>query len=153
MTQPVTSLPDLTIKVKKLVPHAILPQRQHATDTGLDVFVTEVTHAHDNVYTVNFGIAVEPPAGFYVDLVARSSVHRANCFMANGVGIIDDTYRGPVCMNLYANSAAELPKVGDRFGQLILRRLYLATVEDVTGTSNDLSQTVRGEGGFGSTGK
>lgn len=142
-----TSTP-LAIKVKKLLPEARLPERQHVTDSGLDLFVATVNHSHDQVWTINFGIAVEPPAGYYCELVARSSIHKYNLWMANSVGIIDADYRGPLCMNVYACNGAVLPQVGERFGQLLLRPLLLPCVVDA-----DLSETERGEGGFGSTGK
>ena len=136
------------IQVQLLHPQARLPQRQHDTDVGWDLFVADVQHDHDCVVTIDFGIGVKPPQGYYLELLPRSSIHRYNCIMANSVGVIDPDYRGSVCMKVQQLEGCSLPVTGERFGQLVLRKLHASSLVQV----QQLDSTVRGAGGFGSTG-
>lgn len=139
------------LKVKLLTPTARLPTRAHDTDVGYDLYVDKVSHDHDNVYKVEFNIAVQPPAGYFTQLYPRSSIHKSNCMMANSVGIIDPDYTGPICMLIRADTAAvqQLPEVGERFGQLVIQKICNFPITTV----DTLDTTTRGDGGFGSSGK
>lgn len=136
------------IKITFTLPNGKLPEKQHDTDTGLDLFIADIEQIDSNIYKINFGIAVEPPKGFYVKLYPRSSIYKYDCTMVNSVGIIDEGYRGSVCMVVENGDAKKLPKVGDRFGQIVLEKRWDANVV----VSKDLTPTRRGAGGFGSTG-
>jgi len=107
----------------------------------------------NDFFFIDTGVSVEPPAGYYVEVVARSSLSKTDFILANSVGIIDPDYRGRIRLALRylgeesgADAAAEL--IGRRVAQLILRRREEATVEVVS----ELGATVRGAGGFGSSG-
>lgn len=145
----------MELKVKLLHPSAKVPTRSHPTDVGLDVYIAEISPITTQTgclfdEKIDFGIAVEPPPGFYVELVSRSSIYKSGCYMTNGVGVIDPSYRGSISMIVAASSTGSRHNynVGDRFGQLVLRKAHYVEVVVV----KELSDTSRGTGGFGSTG-
>lgn len=138
------------IKVKLLDDKAVVPDRAHPTDTGLDVTAISVKKRIDSItFLLGTGIAIKPPKGYYVDMVPRSSISKKGVTIANSFGIIDDTYRGelmvPIKLDNPMVNYQEL--IGQPLCQLILRKLYTPEVEVV----DDLDSTERGEGGFGST--
>lgn len=102
---------------------------------------------------VDTGVHVEPPAGYWVEVAANSRVVKLGMSMANCVGIIDPDYRGSIkifftitdAFPIAGNLAKMLP--GNVCGQMILRRAHEADILPV----EELSDTVRGSGGFGST--
>jgi len=102
-----------------------------------------------NVYFFDTGVRVSPPPGFYFDLVPRSSIFKSGFMLANSVGIIDMTYRGTIKVPLVkVNETKEIPKLPWRAVQLIPRRFFPLEAKEVP----SLDKTLRGEGGFGSTG-
>lgn len=137
----------MTLLVELLSPVARLPERQHILDIGYDLFVADVRDSGDGTVCIDFGIAVEPPVGYHVELFSRSSIYKSGLVMANGVGLIDPGYRGPIKMMCYRVKPGPLPKVGERFGQLVLRQSEILPLREAK-----LSNTDRGSGGFGSTG-
>lgn len=137
------------LPIKKLVSHAVLPTRAHPDDAGLDLYGLEtVTIAAGEGAMLRTGIAMELPVAS-VGLVAdRSSLAKKGLKTAGGV--IDAGYRGEiqvVIRNLTAESI-EL-KAGERIAQLLILPILTPAVVEV----GDLSETKRGTGGFGSTGR
>ena len=130
------------------------PTKAYDSDSGLDVSLIRVTQKRDNVFFFDTGISVEPPEGYYTELVPRSSVYKCDFIMTNSVGIIDQDYRGIVQMPMRwvgegdGLKAAET-LIGQRIGQLILRKLIPFQVELV----DELNESQRGANGFGSSGK
>ncbi len=94
-----------------------------------------------------FGIAVEIPAGYCGLLVERSSCHKVSVSQANKVGIIDSDYRGELMAPFY-NTSGEALLEGSRIAQLVIVPIFSPDPE----WSDELSDSERGEGGFGSTG-
>jgi len=151
----------VVVKVKLLRENSKLPLIATRNSVGFDVYASEINQLSENSYEVNTGIAVEVERGYYVELYARSSLAIfKNWVLTNGVGIIDPDYRGELKMVFSAtpigiNEAGELVypefpyKVGDRCGQLVLRKAYYPDFEVV----DELSVTERGSGGYGSTGR
>lgn len=147
-----------TLKVKKLRPDAVVPSKAHPSDAGFDLtLIRLVKHHYDFSFNVTAsfygtGIAVEIPEGYVGVIVPRSSISKTTFSLANSVGIIDSSYRGELIVALRDNKSltdaanAELPYKGF---QLILIKLDEFNVEE----TEELSETARGEGGFGSTGK
>jgi dUTP pyrophosphatase len=130
------------------------PTRAHASDVGLDLTALRVEAKTERRFVFDTGVSVQPPEGFYVEVVPRSSIAKTDFIMANSVGIIDPDYRGKILVALRylgegdgARAAQEL--VGTRIAQLLLRRLEPCEVEVVQG----LEETARGAGGFGSSGR
>lgn len=135
--------------MKKLVPEAVVPAYAKPGDAGLDLTATSVNFDETTrKLKVGFGLAMEIPLGYVGLLFPRSSVHKSGLIMSNCVGVIDSGYRGEVCSIFYVPEGAKPYAVGDRCAQLIVMPYpQVQTVE-----AEELSETARGTGGFGSTG-
>lgn len=127
------------------------PTRAHATDAGLDLYVPEGQGClvrSGAVYTIDLGIRVAIPDGYYGQLTLRSSLGKKGLTIPNGVGIIDSGYRGSLKLLVSALAEPVMVAVGERICQLVILPLTPVDVEDgVVDTDTD-----RGQGGFGSTG-
>ena len=93
------------------------------------------------------GIAVCPPDGYYTEVVPRSSLTKTGYMLANSVGIIDSSYRGSIKVVVSGDNSLDDLTLPFKGFQLILRKLEEVEVVEV----DDLDDTVRGDGGFGST--
>lgn len=127
------------------------PTRAHATDAGLDLYVPEGQAClvrPGAVYTIDLGIRVAIPDGYYGQLTLRSSAGKEGLSIPNGVGIIDSGYRGSLKLLVTALAEPTLISTGERVCQLvILPRTPVDVEAGVVDTDTD-----RGQGGFGSTG-
>lgn len=140
-----------TLPARLTHPHAELPTRAHPTDAGLDLAASETTHIAPGVVTlVPTGVAVAIPEGHVGILAARSSLAVKKAMtLANGVGIIDADYRGEIKVPVIPlDDCHNLIQAGQKIAQLIIMPIALPTVEVVS----VLPESVRGLGGFGSTG-
>ena len=142
-----------TLRLQLHYPDMSVPQRSHPKDVGLDLTAMALEPHNERLFFVDTGISVEPPEGYYVEVVARSSLSKTDFILANSVGIIDPDYRGRIRLVLRylgegsgVDAAAE--RIGRRVAQLILRCREEANVEVVS----KLGETGRGSGGFGSSG-
>lgn len=127
------------------------PVRAHDTDAGLDLYVPEGQGClvrPGAVYTIDLGVRVAIPTGYYGQLTLRSSAGKKGLAAPNGVGIIDPGYRGNLKLLVVALTEPVLIPAGERICQLII--LPRPTVHAEIGTVED--DTPRGQGGFGSTG-
>ena len=143
-----------TIHVKKLSPNAILPTYGSAEAAGADLYAcldAPVTVAPGEIFWVPTGIALEVPKGCAGLIYARSSMGtKRGLAPANKVGVIDSDYRGEVRVVLLNHSKQEQTIVpGERVAQLIITPVLTPIYEE----TEELSDTQRGAGGFGSTGK
>jgi dUTP pyrophosphatase len=94
-------------------------------------------------------LAVEIPRGYVGLLFPRSSISNTDHFLRNSVGVIDSGYRGEIKLRMSIPALGEKEYImGDKVGQLIIMKLPWVEVEE----ADELSDTDRGEGGFGSTG-
>ena len=141
-----------TLKVKLLRDNAKPPHRAHELDAGLDLFSAQDTftlapHCKGAVVT---GVAVEIPPNHVGLVFVRSSIgFNLNTTLSNSVGVIDSDYRGEISVSLTNHGKKSVTiNEGDKFAQLVIAPVLLPDVEVV----DELSDTVRGEGGFGSTG-
>lgn len=130
------------------------PVRAHPTDAGLDLKAAEDYTIPTTTMLVKTGVHVEIPEG-YVGLIAlRSGLSKENFYLANGVGIIDSDYRGEIMCAIRYNSLAYANKKIEKYqriAQLIVVPCLIA--DEFVENLEDLSETERGEGGFGHTGK
>lgn len=127
------------------------PTRAHATDAGLDLYVPEGQGClvrSGAVYTIDLGIRVAIPDGYYGQLTLRSSAGTKGLSMPHGVGVIDAGYRGNIKASITALAEPVLIAAGERICQLII--LPRPSVEVQPGIVDDTTE--RGQGGFGSTG-
>ena len=127
------------------------PTRAHSSDAGLDLYVPEGQGClvrTGAVYTIDLGIRVAIPDGYYGQLTLRSSAGKKGLTIPNGVGIIDSGYRGNLKLLLSALAEPVMVAAGERVCQLlVLPRTPVNAEAGVVDTDTD-----RGQGGFGSTG-
>ena len=144
------------MKIKKLDPNAILPKygSEYAAGADLYAYIADgekgILIAPGETKLIHTGIAMEIPQGFVGLVYARSGLAtKRGLAPSNKVGVIDCDYRGELMVSLY-NQSGETQKVehGERIAQLVITPYITVEFEEV----DELSETVRGEGGFGSTG-
>jgi len=141
------------LPVVKLKDEATLPSRAHEGDAGLDLHACEVAHIGPGErWSVGTGVAVEIPEGHAGLVLPRSGLaKRHGISLVNSPGLIDAGYRGEVRVLLLNTDPAETFRVeaGDRIAQLTIAPIALAEPVEVEA----LSDTPRGDGGFGSSGR
>ena len=137
----------MKIKMKKLHPDAVIPRYAKAGDAGLDLTAVEIV-ADGSLLTYKTGLAVEIPNGYVGLLFPRSSVYKTGQTLTNCVGIIDSGYRGEIMMKFSFSPQGLEYEVGDRIGQLLIMPYPKVEFVEV----DELSETSRGSGGYGSTG-
>ena len=141
----------MKIKVKRLNKLAMLPTKAHATDAGFDLYATSKTYDNDGNAVYGCGLAFEIPEGYMGLVFPRSSNAKKSLLLSNSVGVIDSGYRGEVTAKfkrLYPISQGEYA-IGERFAQLVI--MPIPAVEFVE--AEELSESERGVGGYGSSGK
>lgn len=142
------------VNVKKLNAEAVVPTYGSEFAAGADLYACidgPVTIAPGETYLVKTGIAMEVPVGYAGLIYARSGLaSKKGLAPANKVGVVDPDYRGEIMVALHNHSNVEAtiePK--ERIAQMVITPFLTAQYTVV----DELSDTVRGEGGFGSTGK
>ena len=146
---------EMTLKVKKLRDGATIPKRATEGSAGMDLYALldeEVTINPGDIRLIPTGIAIELPSPEFVAYIfARSGLAiKHGITLANSVGVVDSDYRGEVCVglcNVSNNPYTVTP--GERVAQLVISPVSLMPVTE----ADELSDTQRGAGGFGSTGK
>ena len=148
----------LDVKIMKLVEEAVIPQYSLEGDAGLDLTATFRSYDEFGNVVYHTGIAMEIPKGYVGLLFQRSSVSKKQQFLTNAVGVIDSNYRGEIMLKFKPTVQAhnkveslfnEMYEIGEKIGQLII--LPYPSVNFIL--SDNLSDTVRGTNGFGSTDK
>lgn len=151
----------MKLKIKKLHPNAVIPKQTTELAGGWDVTCTEIVQESPDFIICKLGFALQPPAGYRVILVPRSSFTKTRWVMQNSPGTGDADYLGeyqyklralPIRNNVLGTAFVypEVPfKVGDRIGQIYLEEVIPIEFEEV----EELTETERGTNGFGSTGK
>lgn len=149
----------MEVKIKKLHKDAVIPQRATKLSGCWDVVTTEIIQESNDFVICKLGFALELPQNMELVLVPRSGFTKTKWILQNSPGQGDPDYTGeyqyrfraiPVGLDYFDYFIyPEFPyKVGDRIGQIYLREIIPIKFEEV----EELSQTERGEGGFGSTG-
>lgn len=147
----------LKVRFKKLVENAVIPTYSKEGDAGMDLTAirTELIN-YGNQLKVYTCIAVEIPKGYVGLLFPRSSIVKTNNRLGNCVGVIDSGYRGEITFVFdNINSIRKLSKYnenykfGDRVGQLVILPFPKVELEEV----EELSDSERGVGGYGHTGR
>jgi dUTP pyrophosphatase len=143
----------MDLPVTKLKEEAQLPSRAHEGDAGLDLYACEAAHIGPGErWSVGTGVGVEIPPGHAGLVLPRSGLARDHGIaLVNAPGLIDSGYRGELRVLLLNTDPAETFRVepGDRIAQLVLAPIVSAEVVE----TQALSESVRGEGGFGSSGR
>lgn len=136
------------------------PYHAHDTDKGFDLFCVAKEEARDeegniipNTWRYHTGLAFQFPEGVDAEFRARSSIYKTGLILSNGIGTIDHDYRGEVQGVFY--DILKMPskhyEVGDRFAQLVIPQVDPRFIEFIQ--IDELTETERGEGGYGSSGK
>lgn len=137
---------DLKVKIKKLVPEAVIPTYAKDGDMGMDVTATSVEYDRKlDCFVYHTGLAFELPKGYGMLIFPRSSNRKTNCYMANHVGILDSGYRGELLLCFkYKDSVPSILSSfrSDKFIERIannletkdVKRLAMALIK----TSNDI---------------
>ncbi len=144
----------MTVRIKKLDPRAALPKYGSAAAAGADLCALSdapITIAPAEIVLVHTGLSIEIPEGYVGLVYARSGLaSKRGLAPANKVGVIDADYRGEVMVALHNHSATpQTIEPSERIAQLVIAPYLTAEFEE----ADDLSDTARGSGGFGSTGK
>lgn len=145
----------MKIKIKLTHKDAKIPTYAHTgEDACVDLYATEVSgnEISANKIVVDFGIALEIPAGYCALIFPRSSIHKKDLFLSNCVGVIDSGYRGNISAVFYKdklNIQNNKIEVGERCAQMMIIPVPTIEFEQV----KTLSNSTRGNGGYGSTGK
>jgi dUTP pyrophosphatase len=173
----------MKVNIKKLHPDAVVPSYAHSTDCGLDLTAVSKTFDEYGNVVYGFGLAFEIPEGYAGFIFPRSSNHKSGLLLTNSVGILDSCYRGEVTAKFASRTKLSRPakfweklkllfgsnpegrnmavttnevwnkdinyNIGDRVAQMVI--LPYPKVEFVE--VDELSDTERGTGGYGSTGK
>ena len=137
----------LNIKIKRLTPTAKLPTKAHSTDAGYDLYASSC-HYDNGLIVYGTGIAVEIPEGHVGLVFPRSSIANTHLALSNSVGVIDSGYRGEIKAK-FRKGGTRGYVVGDRIAQLIIMPYPEVVFEEV----DELSDSDRGTGGYGSSGK
>ncbi|MEO1395468.1 MAG: dUTP diphosphatase [Cyanobacteria bacterium J06634_5] len=141
----------MTIKIVRLSPEAQLPRYEHADDSGLDLFaIAPHTILPGDTALVPTGIAIELPLGTEAQIRPRSGLALKHAItLVNTPGTIDAGYRGEVGVIVinHGKQPFEVLK-GMKIAQMVIAPVIRAELEEV----EQLSESVRGGGGFGSTG-
>lgn len=162
----------MKVKIKKLNERAVMPTKAHATDAGFDLVATSRAIDRNGNIVYGTGLAFEIPEGFVGMVFPRSSICKKDVSLSNAVGIIDSGYRGEVMakfkpswefdsnfdavniggmdiVSMNDENGCSVYRIGDRIAQLIIMPLPVVEFEE----ADTLSESERGEGGYGSTGK
>ena len=141
----------MKVKIKKLHPNAVIPTYAKSGDAGMDFVATKVIS--EETYSITYGtdIAMEIPEGFVGLVFPRSSIRKYELNLSNSVGVIDSGYRGELQATFRKThgDSSETYNVGDKIFQMIIIPYPQIQFEE----TDELSDTERGEGGFGSSGK
>ena len=154
----------MKVRIKKLNELAVIPTYAKDGDAGMDVIATSIISDTPTQITYGLGIALEIPKGFVGLVFPRSSIRKTGLQLSNSVGVIDSGYRGELQATfnkLFGGEAMydemkvneiqpnDFYKVGDRVAQIMIIPHPPIEFDAV----DELSDTERGDGGFGSTGK
>ena len=148
----------MKVRIKKLHEGAKVPSYSKEGDAGLDFTAVEISRDNVGNITYHTGLAVEIPQGYVGLLFPRSSISKKQQFLTNCVGVIDSGYRGEIMakfkpvmgtydtiLDLFESNEYE---IGDRVVQLLIIPYPQIEFEE----AEELSETERNTGGYGSTG-
>ena len=167
----------MSTKVKLLDEKASLPIKTHESDTGYDLKFIGYDKIDGDVIFFKTGLSVQPPQGYYFEVVPRSSLSKLPLQMANSIGIIDEHYRGEIIIPvrvMHSQMGQDVKNVSFPNGLVRIFDLKPASFHDVAQLivakkpqlfqlilkerleadfviANALDETARGDGGFGST--
>ena len=143
----------MKVRIKKLSPDVVIPTYAKVGDAGMDIVATKIINETNDDITYGTDIALEIPEGFVGLIFPRSSIRKTNLQLSNSVGVVDSGYRGEIQATFnkiqgVTEGVRERYLIGDRICQIMIVPHPTIEFEEV----EELNNTERGEGGFGSTG-
>jgi dUTP pyrophosphatase len=142
----------MRVKVKRLHEGAVIPSYAKDGDAAMDLYATNVDYDRFGNLVCQTGLAMEIPEGHVGFLFPRSSISKTALSLRNSVGVIDSGYRGEIILKFNREDRVNMLEtvygVGDRVGQIMIMPFPKVRFEE----SKELTETERGQGGFGSTG-
>ena len=151
----------MEVKIKKLYEDSILPTKAHTTDAGYDLYAHSKSYDDGGNVAYGSGVAMEIPQGYVGLVFPRSSNAKKDLILSNSVGVIDSGFRGEILFKFKPSNVIEKPdlayipesiskyEIGERIGQIIIMPYPEIKFVEV----EELSDSERGDGGFGSSGK
>lgn len=140
----------MKIKIKRLHPNSVIPTYAKHGDAGMDLTATSKSYDENNNVVYGTGLAVEIPEGYVGLVFPRSSICKKDLFLTNSVGVIDSGYRGEIMAKFkHTDNLPVEYRVGERIAQLIIIPHPHIEFE----LANELSESERGSGGYGSSGR
>jgi dUTP pyrophosphatase len=140
----------MNVKIKKLTQYTTVPSYAKDGDAGMDLVATKIIS--NTTFDISYGtdLAMEIPKGFVGLIFPRSSIRKYDLTLSNSVGVVDSGYRGEIQAVFKKTNGLDsfVYKVGDRIAQIMIIPYPSINFEEV----DELSDTERGDGGFGSTG-
>jgi dUTP pyrophosphatase len=140
----------VSVRMKKLVPAAVIPRYAKNGDAGLDLVAVSFTE-NDLYIEYKLGLSMQIPNGYAGFILPRSSLSNYHLILANHVGLIDSGYRGEVTARFkktHNGPDAKYYKAGDKICQLVIMPYPLVLIEETP----ELDSSERGSGGYGSSG-
>ena len=141
----------MQVRIKKLKDNAVVPKYAKTGDAGLDLVATEIINKDVFQITYGTGLAMEIPEGYVGLVFPRSSIRKYDLSLTNCVGVIDSGYRGEIQATFRRHKGVISVdyEVGDKIAQIII--VPYPQIQFIE--TDELSETERGTGGFGSSGK
>ena len=140
----------MKIRIKRLHEKAVIPTYAKHGDAGMDLTATSKSYDENNNVVYGTGLAVEIPEGYVGLVFPRSSICKKDLFLTNSVGVIDSGYRGEIMAKFkHTDNLPVEYLVGERIAQLIILPHPYIEFE----STNELSDSERGSGGYGSSGR
>lgn len=145
----------MKVKIKRLHPDAVIPTYAKEGDAGMDLTAISTELDASGNLVCHTGLAFEIPQGHVGLVFPRSSIHKKSLTLTNSVGVVDSGYRGEVTVKFarrhrrYFDAFEEDYKPGDRVAQLVIIPYPHIELEE----TDTLTDTDRGTGGYGSTGR
>ena len=137
----------MKLKIKKINPEAKIPLYANPGDAGMDVYAIS-KEVKERFIEYGTGLSFEVPEGHMMLIFPRGSLSNKDLILANHVGVLDSGYRGELKLR-FRKIGDDVYEIGDKIGQIIIVPFPKVEFEEV----DELSETGRGSGGFGSTGK
>ena len=138
----------MKVKIKKLYKNAVTPKYAKNGDAGMDLTVVSVEQIDTEHIKYGFGIAIEIPKGYVGLVFPRSSCYKQRQILSNCVGVIDSGYRGEISVVMIGTSDSSYG-IGERAAQILILPYPNIKFEEV----KELTNTERGNDGYGSSGK
>ena len=147
------TIEKLTLRIKKLDNFVSLPEYKTAGASAMDLVAAikdDIIIPSGEIRMIPTGIAIELPHNTEAQVRSRSGLAiKFGIAVVNGIGTIDEDYRGEICVGLINHSKVDFKiSRGDRIAQMAIMEVLKPSIE----IADDLSDTKRAEGGFGSTG-